>query len=164
MEDEFHIACVCPEYNRARVELTSQLGPAAAFNSYSDLLSSMAGSESSSTQALGKFLARARQTRRGLKLRLENLSSTLEAKSFVGKRAAWRLRGKPCCRHGVMFQSMPDNGCKCMEANSTPEDWAAARFMPALSEDLKAIIFIPFQRERFIRLGLLQSRARSQGW
>ena len=82
-----------------------------------------------------------------IKVTLESLNEAVSKKSFAGKRAAWRFKGRACCRHGVLFTSMPVEGCKCMMiASSTDSDWEQARFMPALDPTLKIIAAVPFER------------------
>ena len=51
-----------------------------------------------------------------------------------------------------------------MSHTSTEADWALARSMPSLNEDVKVLTAVPFNRENFIRLGLLHAKARSLGW
>ena len=124
----------------------------------------LSGSEASHIESISRFLARARQIRRRFKILFEKYQLQLETRSFVAKRAAWRLRGKPSCRHGVLFAHTPPNGCKCLSASTVPEDWESARLMPSLNTELKAIVTVPFNLGTFTRLGTLQAQARRYGW
>ena len=116
-------------------------------------------------QTVARFLARARQIRRRNKIIFEHKQLQVESSSFACKRTAWRLRGKPCCRHGILFDRMPAGGCKCMYiTTSTEEDWAHAKFMPHMNADLKIIVATRFDLSSYERLGVLQARARQFGW
>ena len=95
LEDEFHVLCSCPEYDKARRALIHALAPDFHLNTLQDVLHLLSGATPSATEAFGIFLARAKQTRRKLKLKLEDFSRTLEASSFAARRAAWRIRRKP---------------------------------------------------------------------
>jgi len=64
--------------------------------------------------ALGLFSARGRQARRKMKFKLEGMAKKFEAHSFAAKCAAWRLKSKKCCRHGILFHTWPAAGCDCM--------------------------------------------------
>ena len=99
------------------------------------------------------------------KTTLERHNDQVASKGLAVKRAAWQLKRRPSCRHGVLFSSLPDGGCKCMPTPSTlPADWQQAQFMPALDHDLKIIVAVPFQRDSYIKLTTLQHTARSLGW
>ena len=124
----------------------------------------MSGSDPGTIEAFSKFLGRARQTRRHLKLRFERLSKLAEISSFAAKRVAWRMRRRYACRHGVLFLSSPPGGCKYMAPHSDTSDWDLARFMPRLSHDLKMIVATAFDRATFERLAVLQGRSRQLGW
>ena len=122
---------------------------------------------SSKTEAehVARFIVRTRQLRRKLKARLTILNETVLRKSFAAKRAAWRFKGHASCRHGVLFATLPENGCRCMTMSSSSDhDWEQARFMPQLNNSLKIIVAVPFQKDSFERLNILQGRARSHGW
>ena len=51
-----------------------------------------------------------------------------------------------------------------MNMTSISEDWTHAKYMPALNEELKIIVAVPFKFGEFERLGILQARARHLGW
>ena len=52
-----------------------------------------------------------------------------------------------------------------MEPNTNgAETWRTANFMPAIDERLKAIISVPFDLDKFTRLGVLQAEMRRRGW
>ena len=160
-EDEFHVVSVCPEYSVARNEMLSCLEHSALLNSQHDLATLLSGSSASSLQAAARFLARARQIRRRRRVILESYSQRLEKSNFAAKKAAWRLKGKYACRHGVLFSAAPTGGCKCMSAaTSTETDWELAKFMPWIDPELKAIVAVPFMFAGFVRLGSLQSQLR----
>ena len=133
-------------------------------NSLQEVLGLFSGASAEAISALGLFLARVRQARRKMKLRLEGMAKKLEAHSFAAKRAAWRLKSKKCCRHGVLFHTWPAAGCDCMNPHAGPLAWEAARYMPALDEDLKTIVAVPFHRDTFVHLAVLHHQARILGW
>jgi len=163
-EDEYHLICVCPEYSRPRQELLSSLPEGRTLNTFTDVSWLLSGVDPLVMAALGRFCVRARQQRRQLRLLLERLNHKVETGSLIAKRAAWRLRRRPVCRHGVFFTALPPGGCKCLQATTTEADWENARLMPHLDEEIKAITAVAFDRERFERLGVLQARARQLGW
>jgi len=164
LEDEFHCVCVCPEHNSSRQTLLASLPPGATITSTLDVLRLLASSDAVTVASFGQFLTNVRQSRRRLKLRMERMNELLCTKSFASKRVAWRLRGRYCCRHGVLFTVPPVNGCRCMSQSSSAIDWAQACFMPALSQELKCIIAVPFDRQSYTRLATLQAQARHLGW
>jgi len=164
IEDEFHVTCVCPEYRRERSAFLLGATLTVALNTLNDMMAIMFGSDLGTSMAFSSFLGRARQTRRHLKLRFERLSKLAETRSFATKRAAWRMKGRPSCRHSVLFLSSPPGGCKCMALHSDTSDWDLARFMPCLSHDLKMVVATAFDRDTFERLALLQSRSGQIGW
>ena len=59
LEDEFHVACVCPAYGGARTDLLLHLGPTSPLNSGRQLLHALSGSDPPTFQAVGCFLVRA---------------------------------------------------------------------------------------------------------
>ena len=164
LEDEFHCVSVCPEYSSSRQRLLCQLPAGTAINSYADLLQLMSSTDIAVTNAFALFLASVRQTRRKLKADLERINEQVCTKSFASKRVAWRLRGKPTCRHGVLFSALPPNGCKCLMSVTSPADWSQARFMPALNHELKCVVAVPFDLPSFSRLALVQAEMRRLGW
>ena len=162
LENEFHVLCVCPEYSAARQDFMSA---GITLNQHSDMIKIFRCSHKADAEHLAKFLVRTRQIRRKLKVMLENHNEAVLKKSFAAKRAAWRFKGRACCRHGVLFTRLPDDGCKCMTMSaSSDSDWEQARFMPVPSHDLKIIVAAPFQRDSFRRLNIVQHLTRSWGW
>ena len=160
-ESEYHVFCVCPEYEAARQEFTAER----PLNTIADMMTALSCKTKADAEKLGKFLTRMRQKRRRLKVVFERHSDQVTSKGFAVKRAAWRLQRRPSCRHGVLFTSLPEGGCKCMPRPSTDEAaWQHARFMPALDHDLKIIVAVPFQRDTYIKLDTLQRTARNLGW
>ncbi len=131
LENEFHVFCVCPEYAKPRQELLGSLGHAASLNTHDDMLALLSGSQPSVLAALGRFCVRSRQSRRKLKILLESYSQQVEVNSFACRRAAWKFKRRPTCRHGVLFSRIPPTGCKCMSSSFDESDWTEARFMPA---------------------------------
>ena len=164
LEDEFHMICSCPEYDKPRLALKASLPPSGTLNSQADVLDLLSGSSEVALASFGRFCARARQIRRSLKLVLEQDSSNVERKAFSCKRVAWKLRRRPACRHGVLFTRLPAGGCKCMAPHSSEADWTDAKFMPALDAKLRIITAVPFDRSTFVRLNILQAEARRRGW
>jgi len=163
IEDEFHIMCSCPEYQGLRDELQSHTG--IALNTQVDMMQALSGHDKSRTQAVGKFLFQLRQRRRKMKLLLERYNHQIETQAFAVRKAAWRFKGKHCCRHGVFFSQRPEGACKCMDvASSVASDWQYAQYMPRLDEELKAIVVARFHLPSYARLTTLQSRARQLEW
>lgn len=165
LEDEFHAACVCPAYQRARLELSGALASGISLHSTSDLCKLLAsGKVPGRMTAVGTLLIHVRQTRRKSKSKFEQLDERLRNHSAAIRRTARRLRRRPSCRHGVLFTQLPSNGCKCMADTSTEADWQNTRCMPALDADLKGIVAVPFDREAHTKLALLQAEARRLDW
>jgi hypothetical protein len=164
LEDEFHVVCVCPQYQRSRLQLSAHLPNSLTLNSRVDLCKLLSTSDAGILTAFGEYLVNVRQQRRKLKLNFERLDDRVRTKSFAVKRTAWRLKRRPSCRHGVLFSQLPIGGCKCMSAASSDEDWHYARFMPALDPETKCLTAVPFARHLFKRLAELQAQARSLGW
>ena len=136
-----------------------------ALNNHLDMTQILQCTNKMQAEHLATFLIRTRQTRRKLKVEFESLNDAVTKKSFVAKRAAWRFRGRACCRHGVLFITTPLNGSRCMAvSNSTEGEWAQARFMPALNHLLKIVVAVPFDINTFQRLSKVQHRARTLGW
>jgi hypothetical protein len=75
----------------------------------------------------------------------------------------WQALGRYVCRHGVFFNA--HQRCSCLApGSSSVDDWAAAKWMPPLDPDLKAMTISPFALENFERLGILQARLRRYDW
>ena len=162
VESEYHVLCVCPEYNVARQEFVAEHGP---LNTNADMMEACRCNTKTDAERLGKLLARIRQKRRKLKITMERLNDQVVSKAFAVKRAAWKFLRRPSCRHGVLFSILPEGGCKCMPIPSAHDgDWEHAQFMPALDHDLKIITAVRFQRESYIKLDTLQRTARNLGW
>lgn len=159
LEDEFHIARVCPEYQHARQHLLQNLPHGSTFSTLSDLMHVVSGSDASVMAKACSFFGRSRQIRRKLRLQLERYNAQVESQSCAVRRAAWRFKQKYSCRHGVLFHSMPVGGCKCMASSSTEADWAQAVYMPGLNPELKIITAISFDRSSYVRLATLQAQA-----
>jgi hypothetical protein len=159
-EDEFHIVCVCPEYTAARNELLDCLQLGTQLNSHLDIVGLLSGSCESNFRALARFLARARQIRRRVRMSLESDNLRVETTTFAVRKAAWRFKGKFSCRHGVLYSTAPAGGCKCMCASSVPSDWEHAKLMPSISTELRTIVAVPFTLATYVRLGLLQTQLR----
>ena len=133
-------------------------------NSYADLLALLAGTEGHVMNSFCQYLATVRQLRRKMKVQFEQLGHLYLTRNFACRRTAWRMRRKAACRHGVLFSAMLPSGCKCGSSSSSTSDWSDARFVPALCEELKCIIAVPFVQHEFVRLGFLQAEARRRGW
>ena len=163
-EDEIHVICHCPEHERARRTFLDIVGPSHSLNSTQDFLALLANPGTRVAKEIGILLTRIRQTRRKRKLQWEHYSHDFLASSFAVRRAAWRMKRRPTCRHGILFSKLPATGCPCMASHTTDSDWSSACFMPALSHKLKTIVAKPFNKDEFMRLALLQHRARQLGW
>ena len=165
LEDEFHIVCVCPEYQDVRDAMMTKLAPGATMNTQRDMLMALSGLSGQNLEALGSFLAQVRQRRRRLKVQFERYSQQVDQQSFVVRKAAWRFKGKYSCRHGVLFRSAPAGGCKCMTMPvSLDADWEHAVYMPALCHELKIVVAVPFVKTSYERLAILRARAARFGW
>ena len=56
----------------------------------------------------------------------------------------WRARGKHVCRHGVFFEITGHAyQCNCLN-NAIADRWQAARFMPAIDDDLHMMVAVDF--------------------
>ena len=155
-----NLVCVCPQYSEARNELLQSLPEGCSLTTHQDLVSLLSGRLQASIEAVARFLARARQIRRRSKVALERANLRIETSNFAAKQAAWRMRGKFACRHGVLFSSIPDGGCRCMQNFHTPSDWSSARFMPSIDTELRSIVVVPFKLDSYVRINTLRSRLR----
>ena len=170
VECEAHVCIDCPFYHHARQTLLEKLSAETrnafirAGDAQCKLLALLSSSCPADWLAIGCFAAHVRQLRRKLKRRFEEREARLATCGFIQKRAAWKLKGKHVCRHGVFFRGVPGRGCPCMDAEAHADDWRAAQFMPSLDGDLRAIIVVPFNLDRFQRLGILQAEVRRRGW
>ena len=164
VEDEFHVACACPEYAKPRTDLLNQVGPSYNLDTNRGLLQLLSTSNVKTMEAVGSFLIRVRQIRRRLKNVFEQLEVKFNQKNFAARRAAWRIKGKTACRHGVLFAHPPPGGCKCMETSSTEEDWRHAKYMPAIDNDLKCIVAVRFHQQSYKRLAVVQADIRARQW
>ena len=163
-EDEFHVLCTCPKYEQARNSFLSSLPLGLTLDNTHDVIRIFSGASPSVIIALGVFLSRIRQIRRRLKLRFEQCNKQLESTSFHVKRAAWKWKRRPTCRHGILFSQLPPGGCQCMGLHSDDSVWKFACYMPALNSELKTIVAVPFDRDNFVHLAVLQHKARRLGW
>ena len=159
-EDELHIVSKCPLYNKERAELVESISIASIPTNYPQLLQLLAGEHTGDMQSMARFLARARQTRRKAKCLFESMQHRMETELFSVRRAAWKFKGRPACRHGVLFTHLPPGGCKCMDVSSTAEDWCTAVYMPTLDSSLRAIMCTKFNKDKYVRLGVLQAQQR----
>ena len=127
-------------------------------------LSLILGSQDRCTwNAFASFLFQARRVRRKRRQQLTALNDRFISSNFAAKRAAWRLKRRPSCRHGVLFSSLPDGTCPCMSADHN-KDWSTARFMPSLDPILRCIVAVKFDPASFRRLGFLHAESRRLGW
>jgi hypothetical protein len=164
LENEFHVTCVCPEYAQARSDLTDRLQLGRSLSTFAGFCKLLATDDTHKLSVVCSFLIRARQTRRRLKTTFEQLNEKFIIQNFAAKRTAWRLKGKPTCRHGVLFTHLPPTGCKCMKTDSDDSDWQYAKYMPALNTTLKCIVAVRFERQAYKRLGIVQAEARTLRW
>ena len=100
---------------------------------------------------IGRFIGRVRQARRQARRIFEHMQQVLNTRGFDVFAAAWRSKGRFVCRHGLLFHRAPATVCRCMVQPGSDEP--AAKFMPALDANLRRIIAIPFDRDRFRRIG-----------
>ena len=114
-------------------------------------------------EALGKFLARARQIRRKFRTEMIDRNTRFMKLSFESQRLEWRNAGKHVCRHGVFFDTTSPFPCPCL-GPPLSADWSRAILMPALHNDLKCIVTDSFDQASFVRLGQLHAEIRRRGW
>ena len=165
LESEAHVVFECPRYRVARErffrDISTQTSALLNCNVHNGtklnvLLSSSIADD---WAALGSFIARIRQARRKMRQSFEAMSQRFARTSYTTQKAAWRTSGGYVCRHGVFFTARL--GCPCLTPRPVdPAAWAAARKMPGLCHDLKAIIAVPFKIEECERLGVLQAKAK----
>lgn len=169
LEDAAHVLFDCARYNKERTEFFNALpGSFAermlARRSSQEKMQELCGTEDfAAWSEFGRFAARVRQSRRKLKMDFQRKTNRLKSDGFLARSADWRAKGKFVCRHGVFFTSRV--ACQCLSANSSDERaWTQARYMPYLSEDLRALVVVPFRLEAYERLGILQARMRRRNW
>ena len=104
--------------------------------------------------------ALSRQNRRRLKNLFEDLEKRLTNTGFERQRTRWRASGKPVCRHGVFFQTLPEAGMSHNQSEVEAAVWHQARLMPDIDHDLRGIATIAFDRATVRRLGQLQAEVR----
>jgi hypothetical protein len=164
LEDEVHVVNDCPEYLKQRTSLIHSLsseglmicGLTPHVNLYIVYLGA-------SWQILATFLAKSRQVHRRSEAKFEALNARFLTSSFAVRRAAWKFKKRPSCRHGVLFSRDFSGNCPCM-APTRHQVWPHARWMPALDGTLKTIVAVKFDASSFRRLGVLQAEARRLGW
>jgi hypothetical protein len=169
LEDEAHLIFHCPLYAGQRRDLFLEFSAqhSARIQSESkdsDKLSSIFSSMAPTDwAALARFLARARQLRRKMKLQMHKQTLLRESCCFTEQRSRWRAHGKFVCRHGVFFDSISKVACPCLEVKSNAI-WIDAVKMPAMDFDLKCLIAVPFDECNFQRLSILQAECRKFNW
>eukprot|EP00973_Karenia_brevis_P012102 1642956-Karenia_brevis.AAC.1 len=101
LEDESHVMLVCPLYDTARIELTSNLSAnvtrAFAMGSFLAPLSSQVSND---WVVFGRFAARVRQMRRKLRWTFQRRTAVLQNRGFGPRKKVWQDSGKFVCRHG----------------------------------------------------------------
>ena len=169
LEDEAHMIAGCPLYHRQRLDLrydvsdqTSKVFEAASPNN--EVLTTLMSSRSCQDwQALGKFLARARQLRRKMRTSMQKRCIEYKRRSFEACKTQWRKQGKYICRHGVFFEAQSYAACACMDPPAEA-DWSSAVLMPAIDNELKCITVDTFDAHKYQRLGQLQAEIRRRKW
>ena len=169
LETEGHAFFECPQNLCARAKFLSDVSDDArsrlctAGSGEAKLLATLGSFSASDWNAFGRFCGRIRQSRRKLRQRFESMSRRLEIESFAERKTKWQALGRYVCRHGVFFNA--HQRCSCLApGSSSVDDWAAAKWMPHLDPDLKAMTISPFALENFERLGILQARLRRYDW
>ena len=170
IEDLSHVLWDCPAAQLAREDFILRL-PLEIAESLASIQSSerlphiLATTDTEAWECLGTFAARVRQRRRKLRQLFQQQSERLDKTCLENARAKWRAAGRKVCRHGVFFASAPSRTCPCMAGdNADVAAWQAARFMPALDEELRAIVVRRFDVTSFTRVGCLQAESRRRGW
>jgi len=170
-EDEAHVFISCPQYRLHRDKLRRSVSSALSrqifgLPSAQDKLLGYLGSHMSEDwQAVGTYCGQVRQARRKLRSEFERLEALLKRCDFAAKRMAWRQRGLFVCRHGVFFVAAQGRNCPCMSAHASDDmAWQHARYMPALNEQLRKLIAVPFNAQQYVRLGVLQAQMRASRW
>ena len=172
LEDVSHTFWDCPRYWREREDFILELPPrlgellAACPAGKDRLLAVMESLDPPVWEALGKYAARIRQSRRKMRTEYEHKSAQVAKKSFDYKRTEWRRFGRKVCRHGVFFMQRPSRACPCLDhdSNLREDEWRLARMMPMIDVDLQIIVAAPFDLKSFQRLGILQAELRQKGW
>ena len=160
----------CPEYAQARSDFLQEISSNLkhqldmATSGDSKLLEILAVNAPADWEAFGRMLARIRQSRRRSKERFERLNTMCVEKAFCTRRKTWRAAGKFVCRHGVMFTKSHKGDCSCLLTDLGAGNWRHAKWMPAISVELRTIIAVPFNIAGFRRLGVLQAELRRNEW
>ena len=169
LESEEHVLIECRLYAHARQALLSELSHTMASHmgqSYCARTKLARLFETRSQEdwsAIGRFVAKVRQTRRAMRRRFETRSQKLTRTSYSQRKLTWRASGHHVCRHGVFFRCSPTAGCACMTLD--PDfDWRSAEFMPTLDVDLKAITTTSFELSSYTRIGKLLTEVQRRGW
>lgn len=166
LEDESHVLFNCPAYSRQRCDFMTDIKVRTRSSARSEeqklstILSSDCGAD---WEAFGRYLARIRQVRRKTKTDFIRLNDKVSNQSFDAQRRTWRQLGKFVCRHGVFFDSRVPVRCPCLQP-ALERDWAHARLMSAIDNELKCIVTDSFCQHEFTRIGLMQAEIRRRGW
>ena len=169
-EDEAHVMLECPAYNQQTTDMMMKFS--AVFKAGLEKIVSNQGrleallscQKIRDFTTIAKFVSRTRQRKRKLGLELALTPKILKEQSFHEKRDAWRNSGRRACRHGVLFADAPGVNCPCVNSTTSEGDWHSAAWMPAISEDLKALIAVKFEAANYKRLGVLQAELRRRQW
>ena len=169
LDDETHILLNCPAYASPRrdfiMEVAAQLSTYLLGNAQdgSKFKAVIASHCPQDWKALGRFIARLRQSRRQLRTTMTSKDKRYVQQAFHNQREAWRKSGKHVCRHGVFFNTCHRIECPCLAVPSEA-GWTPAVLMPTISDEFKSIVIDTFDRHDFRRLGQLQAELKRRNW
>ena len=121
------------------------------------------GTNKEHLEALARFLARVRQSRRSLREQFVELHKFLNGHNFAKRQMSWKMHGRHVCRHGMFFDKS-DDGCDCMARTPFALPQNRPVLMPKLSEEVKAIIVVEFDGSTAKRIGQLRAEMKRRRW
>ena len=142
LEDEAHVIAMCPLYSAQRgdleKEITSELATlwCAATTAEAKLQALFSSRNAKDWRATGRFLARVRQIRRSMKVRMQKRCEIRARNNYTTLLRQWRREGKYVCPHGVFFDTLIPIECPCLRAPSNA-DWRRAILMPCPGHGLE---------------------------
>jgi hypothetical protein len=163
LDDEGHVLFECPEHLVTREAFMKDLSAhtsaaiAADGTGLAKTVTILSSSTPEDWKNFGRFAGQLRQARRRTRKHFEVMQTRLDKEGFEQQRLKWRQNGRFVCRHGVLFAAPLLNACPCMDKNvDINKAWQHARKMASIDHDLKNVIAVPFELNRFRRLGQLR--------
>ena len=168
LEDEKHVLFLCPRYSRERRDLHKDLhrltyGTITSAHGALEKMRLLLQSHCQEDwRALGRFVARLRQSCRRLRLEFQKHTNKLHKNSYTTWKAAWRAKGRTVCLHGTFFDIAPGGfQCGCLKPDQTNR-WQSACYMPSIDPNLRSIVTVPFHAPTWQSLRVLQNTLRRQ--